>query len=148
MPAGGGEPVPIIPEGPLVYPQVAPDGGSIAYLVSNKESKRPQIVVVRFDDGAQVTTIELPVSAGTNYFASLSYRGFHWSPDGKAIVYIDTIGGVSNLWRKPLDGSPAKQITDFKTDRIHTFAYAHDGKTLALGRGGDTPDAVLITAVE
>ncbi|MEP7148492.1 MAG: hypothetical protein ABI857_06380 [Acidobacteriota bacterium] len=147
-PADGGEPIPVIAEGPLVYPQVSPDGNLMAYLVSNKESKRPQIVVVRFDGGAPVTTFDLPVSAGTSYFGSLSYRGFHWSPDGKAIVYIDTIGGVSNLWRKPLDGSPAKQITDFKTDRIYTFAYAHDGKTIALGRGSDTPDAVLITDVK
>ena len=87
------------------------------------------------------------MSAGTNYFASLSYRGFHWSPDGKAIVYIDTVGGVSNLWRKPLDGGAAKQVTDFKTEQIYTFAYALDGKTLALSRGSDTPDAVLITAI-
>lgn len=146
-PAAGGEPISVIAEGPLVYPQVSPDGDLMAYLVSNKESKRQQIVVVRFDGGAQVTTFDLPVSAGTSYFVSLSYRGFHWSPDGKAIVYIDTIGGVSNLWRKPLDGGPAKQITDFKTDRIYTFAFAHDGKTIALGRGNDTPDAVLIKDV-
>jgi Tol biopolymer transport system component len=146
-PSGGGDPVPVISEGPLVYPQVSPDGNLMVYLVSNKESKRPQIVVVKFDGGEQVTTFDLSVSAGTNYSGSLSYRGFHWSPDGKAIVYVDTIGGVSNLWRKPLDGGPAKQITDFKTDRIYTFAYAHDGKTLALGRGSDTPDAVLITDV-
>ena len=147
-PAGGGEPIAIIAEGPLVYPQVSPDGSLMAYLVSNQESRHPQIVVVTFDGGSRVTTLDLPVSAWTSYFASLSYRGFHWAPDGKAIVYIDTIEGVSNLWRKPLNGDPAKQITDFKTDRIYTFAYAHDGKTLALGRGSDTPDAVLITNVE
>ena len=146
-PVGGGDPIRVIAEGPLVYPQVSPNGELMAYLVSNKDTKRPQVVVVKFDDAAQVTTLDLPVSAGTNYFASLSYRGFHWSPDGKAIVYIDTIGGVSNLWRKPLDGGEAKRITDFKTEQIHTFAYAHDGKTLALSRGSDTPDAVLITAV-
>jgi Tol biopolymer transport system component len=146
-PAGGGEPIPVIAEGPLVYPQVSPDGSLMAYMVSNRESKRPQIVVVRFDDGAQVTTFDLPVSAGTGYFVSLSYRGFHWSPDGKGIVYIDTIGGVSNLWRKPMDGGPAKPITGFKSDRIYSFAYASDGKTIALGRGNDTPDAVLITDI-
>ena len=148
MPFGGGEPIPVILAGPLVYPQVSPDGSLMAYLVSSKETKRPQIVVVRFENGALVTTLDLPVSAGTSYFESLSYRGFHWSPDGKAVVYIDTIGGVSNLWRKPLDGGPAKQITDLKSDRIYTFAFAHDGKTIALGRGNNTPDAVLITAVK
>ena len=146
-PAGGGEPIAVIAEGPLVYPQVSPDGNLMAYIVSNKESKRPQIVVVKFEGGEQVTAFDLPVSAGTSYFESLNYRGFHWSPDGKGIVYIDTIGGVSNLWRKPIEGGPAKQITDFKTDRIYSFAFAHDGKTLALGRGNDAPDAVLITDI-
>ena len=68
-------------------------------------------------------------------------------PDGKGIVYIDTIGDVSNFWRKPIDGGPAKQITDFKTDRIYSFAYAHDGMTLALSRGNDAPDTVLITDI-
>ena len=146
-PAGGGEPIAVIAEGPLVYPQVSPDGNLMAYIVSNKESKRPQIVVVKFEGGEEVTAFDLPVSAGTSYFESLNYRGFHWSPDGKGIVYIDTIGGVSNLWRKPIEGGPAKQITDFKTDRIYSFAFAHDGKTLALGRGNDAPDAVLITDI-
>ena len=146
-PAGGGEPIAVIAEGPLVYPQVSPDGSLMAYIVSNKESKRPQIVVVKFEGGEEVTAFDLPVSAGTSYFESLNYRGFHWSPDGKGIVYIDTIGGVSNLWRKPIEGGPAKQITDFKTDRIYSFAFAHDGKTLALGRGNDAPDAVLITDI-
>ncbi|MBK9155674.1 MAG: PD40 domain-containing protein [Chloracidobacterium sp.] len=147
MPFGGGESIPIITEGPLVYPQLSPDGSLMAYLVSSKETKRPQIVIVKYEDGTLVTTLDLPVSAGTSYFESLSYRGFHWSPDGKSVVYIDTIGGVSNLWRRALTGGAAKQITDFKSDRIYTFAFARDGKTIALGRGSNTPDAVLITDV-
>lgn len=145
IPAEGGEPIEVVTEGPLVYPQVSPDGQMLAYLVSDKDTKRPKINVIKFDGGALVTTFDLPVSAGINYSESLSYRGFHWSPDGKGIVYIDTTNGVSNLRHQPLDGGPSKQVTDFKTDRIFTFAYAHDGKTLALARGSDTPDAVLIT---
>lgn len=145
MPANGGDAIAIVPKGPLVYPQVSPDGDLVAYLSSNERTKRPAIYIVKFEGGERVKSFDLPVSTGTSYFESLSYRGFHWSPDGKGIVYIDTIGGVSNLWRLPLNGGAAQQITDFKTDRIYTFAYAHDGKTLALARGSDTPDAVLIT---
>ena len=147
MPADGGEPIEVVAEGPLVYPQVSPVGDLLAYMVSDKDTKHPTIVVIKLDGGEIVRTFHLPVSSGTGYFESLSYRGFHWAPQGDGIIYIDTKEGVSNLWRQPLAGGPAKQITDFKTDRIYTFAYASDGRTLALARGSDTPDTVLITDV-
>jgi hypothetical protein len=54
------------------------------------------------------------------------------------------VGGVSNLWSQPTDGGLAKQITNFKTDRILTFAFSPDGRKLALARGKTTSDAVLI----
>jgi Tol biopolymer transport system component len=145
--SNGGDPIEIIRDGALVYPQVSPDGKLLAYLFSDQDTKRPKINVVNFDGGARYRTFDLPVSSSTNYFDSLSYRGFHWGPDGRGIVYIDTISGVSNLWSQPMDGGPARKLTDFKSDRIYSFAYAHDGRTLALARGGDTPDAVLISDV-
>ncbi|HKP69232.1 MAG TPA: hypothetical protein VJV05_08110 [Pyrinomonadaceae bacterium] len=148
IPVEGGDAISIVAEGAFIYPQVSPGGDLVAYLVSDKITKRPKINVIRFDGGEQVKTFDLPVSAMPNYFETLSYRGFHWSPDGQGLVYINTIGGVSNLWRQPLSGGPATQITEFKTDRIYTFAYSRDGKTLAFARGSDTPDAVLITDVK
>ena len=79
---------------------------------------------------------------------SLLYRGFHWSPDGRALVYINTLDGVSNLWRQPLDGGKPSQITDFKSDLIYNFAYALDGRTIAFVRGSHTRDGVLINDVK
>jgi Tol biopolymer transport system component len=52
---------------------------------------------------------------------------------------------VSNLWVQPADGSPAKQLTDFKTDRIFSYDWSPDGKWLALARGPEQRDAVLMT---
>ena len=74
--------------------------------------------------------------------------GWSFSPDSRAIVYGDTRGGVANLWRMPLDGSPAKQITDFNSDLIDFFAYSRDGKQLALSRGSTIRDALMITDEE
>ena len=148
MPANGGEPNEMVKGGAEVYPQVSPDGQYVAYLFSDPDTKRPRINVIRFDDGQVIKTFDLPVSATTNYAESLNYRGFHWSPDGKGVVYIDTIAGVSNLWRASLEGGPAKKITDFKADRIYRFAYASDGRTLAVSRGSETPDAVLIKSTK
>ena len=65
-------------------------------------------------------------------------------PDGQALAYIDTRAGVSNLWRLPLDSSPVKQITDFKTEQIFQFDWSRDGRWLALARGSVTSDVVLV----
>ncbi|MBA2338955.1 MAG: hypothetical protein H0V88_01045 [Pyrinomonadaceae bacterium] len=70
---------------------------------------------------------------------------FRWSPDSRAVVYVDTRGDVSNLWRLPLDGGAPAQITDFKSDHINFFAYSRDGKQLALSRRNQTRDALMIS---
>jgi Tol biopolymer transport system component len=75
----------------------------------------------------------------------VTLTGWRWAPDSRAIVYRDTKGDVSNLWRLPLDGSPPTQFTDFKSDTIRNFSYSRDGKHIALSRGNVTRDAVLIT---
>jgi len=141
---GGGTPIQMIADGALVYPQMSPDSRFLAYFYTGGESKRPKIVVVNLADMSTVKTFEVPVSGAPPHLNSLVYRGFHWSPDGKSLVYINTLHGVSNLWQQPLDGLPAKQITDFKTDRIYSFAFSRDGKMIAFSRGNDSPDVVLL----
>ena len=42
----------------------------------------------------------------------------HFSRDGKAVIYPIRDHDVENLWLQPLDGSPGKQITNFKSERI------------------------------
>jgi len=51
---------------------------------------------------------------------------------------------VSNLWRLPLAGGKARQLTDWKADLIHWFAWSRDGKQLAVSRGNLGLDLVLI----
>ena len=144
----GGTPTTLVAKGSLVYPQVSPDGSLLAYFFSDSETNRPKIAVIKFDGGAPVKTFDLPVTSGTSLYESLSYRGFHWSPDGRALVYINTLSGISNLWRQPLDGNAPKQITNFKSDLIYNFAYSRDGRILAFARGSHTRDAVLISEVK
>lgn len=141
----GGSPIELVAKGDLRYPQVSPDGKLLAYAFDDEQTKRPKIAVIQFDSGTLFKTFDLPVSTGSSFYESAFFHGFHWSPDGRALIYNNTLSGVSNLWRQPLDGSPAKQITNFKSDLIYNFAYAPDGRDLAVSRGSHTRDAVLIS---
>jgi Tol biopolymer transport system component len=141
----GGSPIELVAKGSLCYPQLSPDGKTVAYFFKDEKSLRPQIAIIKFDDGTLVRTIDLPLTAFPATYDFLFYRGWHWSPDGRALVYVNTLGGVSNLWSQPLEGGAPRQITNFKSDRILTFAYSTDGRQLALGRGSHTSDAVLIS---
>jgi serine/threonine protein kinase/Tol biopolymer transport system component len=67
-----------------------------------------------------------------------------FSTDGKAVVYPIRVRGVDNLWSQPLDGSPGKQITDFKAEHIYDFHWSFDGSRLALIQGHTDADVVLI----
>jgi Tol biopolymer transport system component len=68
-----------------------------------------------------------------------------WTPDGRAVAFIDTREGVSNIWSMPLAGGPAHPLTDFKSDGIFWFDWSPDGKLLACSRGQVTNDVVLIS---
>ena len=129
----GGNPIKLIEKSTAGYPQVSPEGKLLACHFDGDATK---IIVTTFDNGSPVKTVNLPET---------SFSPFRWSHDGRALIYIDTRQGVSNLWSQPLDGSAPRQITDFKSDVIYQFAPSRDGHQLALARGNGTSDAVLIS---
>lgn len=122
-----------------VYPAVSPDGKLIAYFYMDKEkpSSPWRIGVASFADGAFVTSVEIP--------PTVISRFVRWTPDGKALAYIADEGEVSNIWAQPIDGSPAKKLTDFKTETVIAFAWSHDGKQLLVSRGAITSDVVILS---
>lgn len=69
---------------------------------------------------------------------------FGWTADSRALTYIVTRGGVSNIWSQPLDGGRPKQLTDFKSGQIYSFDWSRDGKQLLALRGTPSNDAVII----
>jgi Tol biopolymer transport system component len=61
-------------------------------------------------------------------------------------VYVNTMpGDRANVWFLPLDGRPARKITDFDDQQLFDFALSRDGQTLAVARGPRVRDAQLIT---
>ena len=67
-----------------------------------------------------------------------------FTPDGKAVAYLITDKGVDNIWMQPLNGSAGRQVTSFKSDRIHEFYWSPDGKNLGVLQYHADSDVVLI----
>lgn len=63
---------------------------------------------------------------------------------GSALYYRLSMDGAVNLWRQPLDGGPATQVTRFE-EHVQDFDWSFDGKSLACSRGSSVSDVVLIT---
>jgi serine/threonine protein kinase/dipeptidyl aminopeptidase/acylaminoacyl peptidase len=130
----GGQPVQLCKEW-SANPSFSPDGKWIAFSYQPDPKKLPKLAIIPFDGGTPTKTFELP-STGNAWPTS-------WTPDGRALTFIDTRNGVGNLWNQPVSGGPAKRLTKFKSEQIFNFAWSRDGR-LALSRGTDQTDVVLI----
>ena len=137
VPIGGGEAVPVNDKYALT-PAVSPDGKLIACYYQVEQTGASKIALFPFEGGEPVKLFDYTQPAGAT---SAPVR---WLPDGSAFSYISTRGGVSNIWLQPIDGGQPKQLTDFKSEVIFSFDWSRDGKQLALSRGTENRDVILI----
>ena len=63
----------------------------------------------------------------------------------RTLIYINTRRGVYNLWTQPVDGGAPKQLTNCQSEVIFAFDRLGDGKQLAVARGLQTNDVILIS---
>jgi serine/threonine protein kinase len=99
------------------------------------DSHEEKLVLVDLSSGHEVKALD---------FERHRDGSLRFTHDGKAVVYPVLTGGADNLWLQPLDGSPGKQITDFKSELINDFHWSLDGSKLAIIRGHNDSDVVLI----
>lgn len=137
MPIGGGEAVRVTDRTTTRF-ALSPDGKLIATAQLVTGATPPWQLAIFPLDGAGA---EKWISPATHLNVQ---SGFSWSPDGRAIIVKSDDRGVGNLWSQPIDGGPPKQLTNFTSNLIFSFAISRDGKQLALSRGYATLDVVLI----
>jgi hypothetical protein len=68
----------------------------------------------------------------------------HWSPDGKALQYLLTRNGATNIWEQSLAGGESKQLTKFTSGLIFDFNWSSDHIKLLLTRGSISSDVILL----
>jgi serine/threonine protein kinase/Tol biopolymer transport system component len=119
---------------------ISPDGRSIVTRFFQTAENKWCYGILSVDDGKHRKVFDLPTTAGE--------RNVHWMPDGKSIAYVDTRDGISNVWVLPLATMNAYQLTHFGSEVISDFAWSKDGKNLAVVRGDQTSDVVLLKDVK
>lgn len=132
VPIDGGDPVRLT-DYVSVRPIISPDGKLMACQYHDEQPTSSQKIAIIPIEGGQPTKL-----------LDLQSALYQWSWDGKAIIYLDTKGGASNLWSRPIEGGPVKQLTNFSNDRIFTFDWSRDGKQLVCARGVQNTDVILI----
>jgi Tol biopolymer transport system component/DNA-binding winged helix-turn-helix (wHTH) protein len=134
----GGEPVQLT-NFSAMRPALSPDGKRIAFFFLDKS--RPHspwcIGLISADGGTLVKKFDIA--------KTVTSRFVNWTPDGKAVAYINDIGGVSNIWTQPLDGGEAKQLTHYQAHRIGVFDWSPTGKLLVISRAVESSYVALIT---
>ena len=128
VPMDGGEPVRLTDK-PSRKPSVSPDGKLIASTYEGS------IALVPAAGGKPIRTFSIPGHATT---VSQVVR---WTPDGQALMFRDANQG---LWRQPIAGGAPLHLTNFGPEMIFNLAWSPDGKQLALARGTQSYDVVLI----
>ncbi len=137
VPSGGGEAVPLT-QTRGQRPDVSPDGNLIAYHTLDSELETSPWVfgAMAFEGGPLIKRFSFP--------STVMDRMVRWVPGGGGLAYLDTNGGVSNVWVQPLDGGRPRQLSNFKSERIYSFEWSPDGRWLAAVRGSETSDVVLM----
>ena len=54
-----------------------------------------------------------------------------WAPDGNAVYFLSARSGSNQVWRLPLDGGEAAQVTKLPLD-VDAFQVSRDGSTLVF----------------
>lgn len=136
VPTRVGKPVQLTHDSLCIKPVVSHDGTKVACAYRGDEADKWKIAVLSFDDGTPLAIFDLPYPYN---------QKIRWTADDQALTFLEKRDGVHNVWRQPLDGAPATQLTQFTEDLIYFYDWLPgDDSRLIVSRGIKTRDIVMI----
>jgi serine/threonine protein kinase len=131
----GGPPVVLLSR-EVQGPSLSPDSKLLAFFVNDHpDSQVWHLEVYDLTSHSIVQRFALPDSTSPfNGMVSTPDNRLRWTPDGKALSYVSSASGASNVWSQPLNGGPFRKLTDFKEAEITSFAWTNSGRELVLVR--------------
>ena len=137
MPLSGGEPK-MMSDKVVDFGVLSPDSQQIAALTTEGAGVnfKAMISIIPAQGGLPVKNFP-PVLAISNFF--------QYSADGQALYYPVTLKGVSNIIMQPIGTRTVTQTTNFNDLLIYHYDYDWKNKRLAVTRGRNNTDVVLLT---
>ncbi len=107
-------------------PRLSPDGRLVVYTLRESD----------LENNRALSSIWLVPADGGFAARRLTAKGSNasqprFSPDGRSLYFLSNRSGSQQLWRLPLDGGEAVQLSDFPLD-IGVYALSPDGAAVAL----------------
>ena len=126
---------------------ISPDGKLAAFVTQRGKDPKETLALLSLDSNQPARFLEFE-RPRREFLFSYTIGAIAFTADGKGIAYPIRNGETDNLWLQNLDGSPGKQLTDFKSEYIRDFDFSFDGKRLAIIRGHREADVVLLRDLE
>ncbi len=115
---------------------ISPDGKQILLSSYDFKAQKPAVYLLDATSGSVLQSFKSDSRSSVGRYSFL--------PDGKAFSYGIRENGIDNLLAQPLDGSPPHPLTKYTSEKIRDYAWSRDGKRLAIIRGDEPSDLVLI----
>jgi len=108
-------------------PQVSPNGRYVVYV-----QRETDFEANRGRNDLWLVDLEAPAAKPRRLTQhSATDTNPRWAPDGASIYFISSRGGSMQIWRLPMLGGEAVQITDYPLD-VGSFRFSPDGERLAI----------------
>lgn len=146
VPSEGGSPAQIL-DVLSEYPVMSPDGKWLACSYRDeKTSAAAKFAVLPLAAALSWPVNGEPVAPTIAFdIPTAPWRLVRWATDSQSLTYAASLTGTSNIWSQPITGGAPRKLTSFSSSHIFGFDWSPDGKSLALARGIETREVVLIS---